>query len=248
MPHFFVDTAAVRGSGVVLTGENAHHATYALRLAVGDAITVSDQHTVYDCVLTHFGDGEVTAEIREAHPADAEPPYRAVLFQALPKGDKLDTVIQKAVECGVAAIIPFESSRCIMRAKPETEERKTQRRARIAEEAAKQSRRGLIPEVMPTVTDYAAVLRQAAACDLALFCYEGEGTRSLRTVLDGFVPSAGRVPTVAIVIGSEGGFSPEEADAASDAGLCLCGLGRRILRTETASGFVLSCLAYRFEL
>lgn len=187
MPHFFVDTAAVRGSGVVLTGENAHHAAYALRLAVGDAITVSDQHTVYDCVLTHFGDGEVTAEIREAHPADAEPPYRAVLFQALPKGDKLDTVIQKAVECGVAAIIPFESSRCIMRAKPETEERKTQRRARIAEEAAKQSRRGLIPEVMPTVTDYAAVLRQAAACDLALFCYEGEGTRSLRTVLDGFV-------------------------------------------------------------
>lgn len=80
MPHFFVDTAAVRGSGVVLTGENAHHAAYALRLAVGDAITVSDQHTVYDCVLTHFGDGEVTAEIREAHPADAEPPYRAVLF------------------------------------------------------------------------------------------------------------------------------------------------------------------------
>lgn len=149
MPHFFVDTVAVRGSGVVLTGENAHHAAYALRLAVGDAITVSDQHTVYDCVLTHFGDGEVTAEIREAHPADAEPPYRAVLFQALPKGDKLDTVIQKAVECGVAAIIPFESSRCIMRAKPETEERKTQRRARIAEEAAKQSRRGLIPEVMP---------------------------------------------------------------------------------------------------
>ena len=171
-----------------------------------------------------------------------------MLFQALPKGDKLDTVIQKAVECGVAAIIPFESSRCIMRAKPETEERKTQRRARIAEEAAKQSRRGLIPEVMPTVTDYAAVLRQAAACDLALFCYEGEGPRSLRTVLDGFVPPAGRVPTVAIVIGSEGGFSPEEADAASDAGLCLCGLGRRILRTETASGFVLSCLAYRFEL
>lgn len=68
------------------------------------------------------------------------------------------------------------------------------------------------------MTDYAAVLRQAAACDLALFCYEGEGTRSLRTVLDGFVPPAGRVPTVAIVIGSEGGFSPEEADAASDAG------------------------------
>lgn len=248
MPHFFVPASAVNGSSLTLTGENAHHAAYALRLAVGDEITVSDQAQVYTCVLTRFSDGAVEADIRAVASAEAEPPYRVLLFQALPKGDKLDTVIQKAVECGVSEIIPFESSRCIMRSKPEAEERKTQRRARIAEEAAKQCRRGVIPSVRPTVTDLAAVWREAANCDLALFCYEGEGTQSLRTLLEDFTPPEGRVPTVAIVIGSEGGFSPEEAMAAREAGLSLCGLGRRILRTETASGFVLSCLSYRFEL
>lgn len=248
MPHFFVQEAAVHGSSLTLTGENAHHAAYALRLAVGDEITVSDQQRVYACKLTRFSSNEIQADILSVAPAVAEPPYRAVLYQALPKGDKLDTVIQKAVECGVSEIVPFESSRCIMRAKPETEERKTERRARIAEEAAKQCRRGVIPPVRRTVTSFSEVLREAAACDLALFCYEGEGTQSLRLVLEQAELPCDRPPLVAIVVGSEGGFSPEEARAAADAGLCLCGLGRRILRTETASGFVLSCLSYRLEL
>ena len=248
MAHFFVDPAAVCGGRVTLTGENAHHAAYALRLAVGDTVTVSDQRQVYVCRLKHFSEGEVAAEILETGSMQGEPPYCARLFQALPKGDKLDTVIQKAVECGVSEIVPFESSRCIMRSKPETELRKTQRRMRIAEEAAKQCRRSVIPTVCPTVTDFASVLRQAAASDLALFCYEGMGTKSLRAVLDSVDPPAGRVLSVAIVVGSEGGFSPEEAREAADAGLCLCGLGTRILRTETASGFVLGCLSYRFEL
>ena len=248
MAHFFVDPAAVCGNRVVLTGENAHHAAYALRLAVGDTVTVSDQRQMYVCVLRHFSEGEVAADVREIRTVQGEPPYRARLFQALPKGDKLDAVIQKAVECGVSEIIPFESSRCIMRSKPETEPRKTQRRVRIAEEAAKQCRRSVIPTVCPTVTDYATVLRQAAFSDLTLFCYEGAGTRSLRAVLDSVELPKDRVLTVSIVVGSEGGFSPEEAQAAADTGLCLCGLGTRILRTETASGFVLGCLSYRFEL
>ena len=242
-------TSRVEGAAAFLEGEEAAHLARVLRARPGQTVILCDgAGTDYEARVEEARPDLVRLTVISSRASESEAALPVTLYVGMPKGDKLDTVIQKAVECGVAAIIPFESSRCIMRAKPETEERKTQRRARIAEEAAKQSRRGLIPEVMPTVTDYAAVLRQAAACDLALFCYEGEGTRSLRTVLDGFVPPAGRVPTVAIVIGSEGGFSPEEADAASDAGLCLCGLGRRILRTETASGFVLSCLAYRFEL
>lgn len=248
MPHFFVESDAVSDSEIILTGDNAHHASHVLRLAVGDSVTISDQHAVYDCVLTRLGEGTVAASVRGLHSADAEPPYCAVLFQALPKGDKLDSIIQKAVECGVSRIVPFESSRCIMKSKPDAEERKTQRRARISEEAAKQCRRGVVPTVVPTVTDYACMLRQASACDLALFCYEGEGTRPLRILLDEFAFPTDHVPTVAIVVGSEGGFSPEEAKAAAEAGLLPCGLGRRILRTETASGFVLSCLSYRFEL
>ncbi len=249
MPRFFIDPADMQDGRIVLTGENAHHAAYSLRLGPGDRIRICDGQTVYLCALSAFNSETVTAEVISSSPIDSEPPFRAHLYQALPKGDKLDTVIQKAVECGVSSITPFESSRCIMRMKPEAEPRKTERRARIAEEAAKQSGRGVIPTVYPTVS-FAAMLEAAARCDLVLFCYEAEGTRPLRTVLESAECTlpADRPPEIAIVIGSEGGFSPEEAAAARERGFRLTGLGRRILRTETASGFVLANLVYAFEL
>ncbi len=249
MPRFFIDPADVRDGQIVLTGDNAHHAAYSLRLAPGDRIRVCAAETVYLCELIAFDSETVTAKVLSASPADSEPPFRAHLFQALPKGDKLDTVIQKAVECGASSITPFESSRCIMRMKPEAESRKTERRARIAEEAAKQSGRGIIPTVHPTVS-FTAMLDAAKAADLALFCYEAEGTRPLRTILEAaesMLP-ADRAPEIAIIVGSEGGFSPEEAAAAAAEGFSMTGLGRRILRTETASGFVLASLVYAFEL
>ena len=248
MPRFFVEPSAVRDGVVVLTGDNARHASYSLRLAVGDIVTVCDQTLAYTCRLSHFNGAEITAEILSSHPADTEPPYRAILFQALPKGDKLDTVIQKAVELGAAEIVPFESAHCIMKSKPEAEDRKTERRQKIAEEAAKQSGRGIIPTVRRTETNFAKVIAEAAACDLALFCYEGTGTCPLDVLLDLHFPrnagAADTRPVIGVVIGSEGGFSPEEAEAARAAGLMMTGLGPRILRTETASGFVLSCLAF----
>ncbi len=249
MPRFFIDPADVRDGRIILTGDNAHHAAYSLRLAPGDHIRVCDGQAVHLCTLIAFDSDTVTAEVLTSSPVDSEPPFRAHLFQALPKGDKLDTVIQKAVECGVSSITPFESSRCIMRMKPEAEERKTERRARIARDAAKQSGRGIIPAVYPTV-DFSAMLKAAARCDLVLFCYEGEQTRPLRAVLEAAEPSlpSDRPPEIAVIIGSEGGFSPDEAAAASTCGFCMTGLGRRILRTETASGFVLASLVYAYEL
>ncbi len=251
MPRFFVEPQHICDGVVTLDGENAHHITRSLRLAVGEHITVCDHTSVYDCQLTYFDGQTVCADVVASTPIDTEPPYVARLFQALPKGDKLDTVIQKAVECGVSEIIPFESSRCIMRAKPEAEARKNERRLRIAEEAAKQCGRGILPTVGKTVS-FDAMLAMASTADLALFCYEGEGTESLKKVLDSTLPdiptTTGRPPDIAIIIGSEGGFSPEEAAAAQACHCRLIGLGRRILRTETASGFVLSCLSYRYEL
>ena len=180
---------------------------------------------------------------------DTEPPYRAILYQALPKGDKLDTIIQKAVECGVSAVVPFESSRCVVRVKPEAEERKTERRRRISEEAAKQCGRGIIPEVYPTLS-YEAMLQDAAKADLVLFCYEAEGTVSLRSLLGEKMPAVSSEipPTIAVIVGSEGGFSPEEAEAARNRDFCMVGLGKRILRCETAPPFVLACLSYQYEL
>ena len=253
MPRFFVDPSAISGDTVTLTGDNAHHASFSLRLAPGDRIKVCDQRTAYLCEMTAFDGETATAKILSAEPIDTEPPFAAHLYQALPKGDKLDTVIQKAVECGVTRVIPFESSRCIVRAKPEAEPRKTERRLRIAEEAAKQCGRGILPTVTPTVS-FAEALGMSADSDLILFCYEGEGTVPLPVILEQArdrletVGQTGRTPVISIFVGSEGGFSPDEAKAAADMGASMTGLGKRILRTETASGFVLSCLTYALEL
>ena len=253
MPRFFVDSSAIQGDKVVLTGDNAHHASYSLRLAPGDRIKVCDQENAYLCEMLSFDGETATARILSANPVDTEPPFSARLYQALPKGDKLDTIIQKAVECGVTEVIPFESSRCIVRAKPEAEARKTERRCRIAEEAAKQCGRGIIPPVRPTVP-YADALTMAAGADLILFCYEGSRVIPLPVALEqaGLLSdlrgAESRKPEIAIFIGSEGGFSPEEVTAATAKGAVPVGLGKRILRTETASGFVLSSLVYALEL
>jgi 16S rRNA (uracil1498-N3)-methyltransferase len=213
-------------------------------MAKGEHITVCDmQCNEYDCILSEFNIDNVVAEIVSSSKIENEPPVKVFLFQALPKGDKLDTVIQKAVECGVFEITPFESERCVVRSKPEAEERKTERRNRISLEAAKQSGRGYIPQVNPTVSFERAV-EKACECDLCILCYEGEDKFSLKELLRENV----NVATVAVFIGSEGGFSHDEVKYAVDHGMRSVSLGKRILRTETASGFVLSCIAYETEL
>lgn len=254
MPRFFVQPSALDGKIVTLRGDDAHHIAYSLRLATGEHITVCDGIMACDCELMGFShdksDPWVTACITATWSIETEPPYVARLYQALPKGDKLDTIIQKAVECGVYEVIPFESSRCIARAKADAEERKTVRRNRIAEEAAKQCGRGILPQVHPTIS-YAQMLEKAAQADLVLFCYEAEGTRPLGQVLHeqmAALAASGRAPEISVIIGSEGGFSPEEAQQAADRGCRMIGLGKRILRCETAPVFVLSCLSYQYEL
>jgi len=251
MPRFFIRQDQIYGYGWVrILGEDAHHISRSLRMAAGEHITVCDmQGFSYDCRLEQFEDGCVTAQIVNVTKADTEPPCHIHLFQALPKGDKLDTVIQKAVECGASEITPFESERCVVRIRADGEEKKQQRRERIAAEAAKQCGRAILPVVHPSIV-FGEVIDAFAAFDVVLFCYEGDGTTPLGRVLSRIKEKFGKVDAVrvAVVIGSEGGFSLTEADAARRAGAHMVGLGKRILRTETASGFVLACLAYETEL
>ena len=250
MPRFFVDAVQISGDAVTLTGDDAHHISRSLRMAAGEHITVCDgRGTEYRCVLTGFFPDRVCAGILYSEPSDAEPPYRAVIYQALPKGDKMDSIIQKAVECGAAEIAPFESERCIVRMRDGDRDRNGERRNRIALEAAKQCGRGIVPPVRSPV-GFAQAVSDAARAELPLFCYEGEGTKALPAVLRRF--SAGHAKgspvSVSIMVGSEGGFSPGEAACAREAGMLPIGLGRRILRTETAAAFVLACLSYELEL
>ena len=246
MPRFFVTSSQIANGVVTVTGDDARHISRALRMAAGERITVCDmQKNEYECELYSFLPDCVQARVLSCAKSNTEPPVQVTLYQALPKGDKFDSIIQKAVECGVSRIVPFESERCVVRVKPESESHKTERRCRIALEAAKQCGRGVIPEVLPTVS-YDRMLELASEQDLVLFCYEGDGTRPLGQLLREVQPRVGT--SIAIVIGSEGGFSLSEMKRASDKGFLLAGLGPRILRTETASGFALACISCMLEL
>ena len=220
-------------------------------MAAGEHITVCDmQKTEYDCVLTDFLPDRVLAEVVSERQCDTEPPYRVNIFQALPKGDKLDTVIQKSVECGTYSLTTFNSERCIAKEKGD-EENKLKRRNKIALEAAKQSGRGVVSEIFPTVS-FGEMLKRAAEADIRLFCYEGDETRPLKSALRGELcklqKADGELPEISAVIGSEGGFSLSEVEKAREAGLIPVGLGKRILRTETAAAFILACICYELEL
>ena len=249
MPRFFVRANQIEDGVVTLLGDDAHHISRSLRMAAGECITVCDmQKNEYECELTDFLPDRVLAKVLETRKSDTEPPYYAHVFQALPKGDKLDSVIQKAVECGASEITTFESERCIVRAKGENEAKKVERRQRIALEAAKQSGRGIVPKINPTIS-FTEMCRRAAEADISLFCYEGDGTEPLPTVLQKAIAKTKKEnPTSVLIIGSEGGFSLSEAERICSMGILPVGLGKRILRTEPASGFALACLVYALEM
>lgn len=247
MPRFFVDKNFIKDGYVTVSGPDAVHISRSLRMAKGEHITVCDgEGFEYDCELTDFGES-VTAKVIDRQESDTEPGFRVTVWQALPKGDKLDSIIQKAVECGACEIRLFESEHCIAKSDPKSEEKKSERRNRIALEAAKQSGRGIIPKVVGCVS-FNAMIVEASFADIPLFCYEADGTEPLGRILSEFDPEKMRGKSISIVIGPEGGFSSAEAQKAKDNGMIMTGLGKRILRTETVVGFVLGALVCRFEL
>ena len=244
MPRFFVKEENISESKVNIIGDDAFHIARSLRMAVGDEITVSDgQGSALLCRLTRIRDDECECEIQKKLECKTEPPFPITLCMAYPKGDKLETVVQKAVELGATRIIPFESSRCIKRPKAEKQEKQTQRLNRIAEEAAKQCGRCTLPIVTPPMS-YADMLKEISETALRIFCYEDESKSSIKDLLsDTVLPK-----DAAVIVGSEGGFSHDEAEEAKRQGCSIVSLGGRILRCETAPDFALSALIYRFEL
>ena len=249
MPRFFVPTDNFENETVRITGDDARHISRALRMARGEHITVCDMKGYeYDCVLEEFCDDVcVVARILSSAKSENEPPYKVTLYQACPKGDKLEYIVQKAVELGVSEIVPFISDRCVSRPDQKSASKKVERLSKIAKEAAKQSGRAALYDVADFCS-YEQALRSASEAELKLFFYEGDNTTPLPEVIRA-AKKDGRIPeNIAIFIGSEGGFSLEETKKASECGFVLCGLGKRILRTETASGCVLSCLMYEYEL
>ena len=246
MPRFFYKEPIVSDS-VRITGDDAHHISRSLRMAVGEQITVCDSLGVEClCELERIRDDEVTARVLSQKPSDREPPRRLVLYQSLAKGEKMDYIVQKAVETGVCRIVPVLSSRCIAKLEERNASAKLARWKKIAAEAAKQCGRGAVPEIGEPLSFDCALRQSCAESALTLFCYEGDGVRSLREILEHDTTRPG--DTVSIFIGPEGGYSEEEFSASRAAGAVPTGLGKRILRCETASGFALACFCYRYEL
>lgn len=241
MPRFFLPPAAFASDTVTLTGEDCRHISRSLRMAVGDEITLSDGEGVeYTARLSAFTSDSVTAKLLSSRPGEGEPPVRICLYQGNPKGDKLELITQKAVELGVFSVTPFESSRCVARIRADRTDKQTARLARIAAEAAGQCGRARIPHV-GTPLSFAEALREAAAtCERILFCYEEERECSLRQAVTAAMEDG--VSSLAVFVGSEGGFSPEEADAARNAGAVCISLGKRILRCETAPLYALAAI------
>ncbi|MCI8360424.1 MAG: 16S rRNA (uracil(1498)-N(3))-methyltransferase [Clostridiales bacterium] len=237
MPRFFSETIAELPA---LEGADAAHIVKALRMRPGERLTVCDlKGTDYFCEIAAADPQRVELTVLETAPTKSEPKLAVTLYQCVPKGDKLDGVVQKAVELGVSRIVPVLSSRCVSRPDPKSMGKKTDRWRKIAREAAGQSGRGVLPAVDPAL-DFNACAAALSGYDLSLFFYE-EGGEPLRTLVSrtALPPSGGRA---AVLIGPEGGFTPEEARKAASAGAATVTLGPRILRTETAPIAALTAL------
>ena len=223
MPRFFTDQPVT--DHIKVTGSDARHIGYSLRMEVGDKITFCHGGIDHHTVIESFSENEVLCRVESSEPSRSEPSVFLTLYQAFPKQDKFETIIQKTTELGVSRIVPFISARCVSRPDERSFEKKLERFRKIAEEAAKQSGRGIIPEITPLM-DIKCAVNDMKNCDVKLFCYENGGEK-LNNIN---MPHNGNI---GVMIGSEGGFERAEADLASSAGAIKIWLGERILRCET---------------
>lgn len=240
MPRLFVPAEQWIEKEVVVRGSDVKYLTRVLRLGTGDGVTVFDgKGRVYEAFIRKINGGEVVLSLSRAVVDDTEPRVKVTLLQAIPKGDKMDLVVQKATELGVARIIPVLTERVVVHLDGDRAAKKQERWQKVAREAARQCGRSAVP-VVGAVCAFEEALAVAAPGDsLRLMPWEGEEKLSLRSALQGKDPAA-----VTLFVGPEGGFSRAEVEAAKACGFCTVSLGRRILRTETAGMVVLALVLY----
>lgn len=238
MARFFVSPEELNGEFILLTGENAAHAKV-LRIKCGEKVVACDgQGRECLCTVSDVSAGQISLVVSEKIASSTEPCVDVSVYMAFAKGDKFEHVIQKATELGAFEIIAFPSARCVSKPDAKSISKKLERWQKIASSAAEQSGRGRVPEVI-ALNSYDEALRRAAKADVAILFYENEQGRTLRTAL-----SQKRYSTVSLLTGPEGGLELSEVKLASDLGLQVCTLGKRILRCETAPLCALSAVMY----
>lgn len=224
--------------------EDAHHILHVLRKELGDCITVCDGHGQdYDCEIISAAADEIRCKILKAYPAETEPQVKLTLFQGLPKAEKMEWLLQKGVEVGISEFIPVAAERSIVKLDRKKAAGKLARWSKIAHSAAKQSGRGILPEVHEVMT-VAQAIETFSSYDLVLVLYEEDKGKSLKM----FLREQKQLPNkVALWIGPEGGFDPGEIQKLKQAGAITAGLGPRILRTETAGMIAAAVVLYEYD-
>lgn len=251
MYHFFVEPEQIQDKNIVITGEDVNHIKNVIRLRPGDEISVSNgiDGRDYCCGIESITDTDILCKLRFVKEDEIELPVKVYLFQGLPKGDKMEFIIQKMVELGVYEIIPVAMQRCVVKLDAKKEKSKISRWQGISKAAAKQSKRAIIPKIQ-NVMSYKEALQYAADMNWKIVPYEMEesledakGMKGTKDILEAIKPGE----TVAIFIGPEGGFEEDEIKAAIEQGMKPITLGKRILRTETAGMTAMSWIMYLLE-
>lgn len=240
MYHFFVEPSAIIDKEITISGKDVNHIKNVLRMKPGEEISVSttESSAEYRCIIKELHDDRVICDLAFIKEEGNELPSKVYLFQGLPKSDKMELIIQKAVELGAFEIIPVDMKRCVMKLDPKKAPAKIARWQSISEAAAKQSKRTVIPEVTMPMTFKEAV-KKASECTHKWVPYEmADGMTHTRELFNSVKPGE----SVAIFIGPEGGFDLAEIELAKESGFEIITLGKRILRTETAGMVVLSNL------
>ena len=266
MHRFYVDGCSASDKSIRITGEDVNHILNVLRLGVNDEIVVSDGSSRdFECRIAEIntqGEGYIVANIVDMHDNNAELPADIYLFQGVPKGDKMETIIQKCVELGVYSVIPVMMERTIVKLDDKKKDKKIARYNLISESASKQSRRGILPKVMDYMTMDEAISFAKSQMDVILFPYEfAEGMDASRKVINELVDdivadikkgdgASGETEkkSIGIFVGPEGGFADSEARSLEDIGAKTISLGHRILRTETAGMTVMSILSFLLDI
>lgn len=242
MHRFMVTPEYIQNGIISLTGEDLKHLRQVLRLESGDIIRVFDGNgNEYEAELLTVEKNIAKAKVLFSFRSETEPKTRVTLFQGLPKGEKMDLIIQKAVELGVYKIVPVITQRSIVQLDKKDREKKAERWSKIAREATKQCRRATVPEITPPI-NFDEAINHHDKYEASLLLYENEEKKCLKELLKCYTIS--NISNIALYIGSEGGFSEQEVERCIALGYNVAGLGKRILRAETAAISVLAIIMY----
>ncbi len=234
MPRFFVNN--INENNVIIEGNDALHIRKSLRMNVGDVLTICCNGIDYSCEISEINTEKILLKVLFFNKSESEPNINLTLYQAIPKSDKLELIIQKAVELGANQIVPVLTRRCISRPSEKDFQKKLLRYNKIAESASKQAGRAIIPEVLPMI-NYSNAIEAMKKDDVSIVFYESGGLRLNEM-------NFSDKKNISIMIGSEGGFDDLEISEAQKNGIETVWLGNRILRCETASITAISLLMH----